>query len=219
MIEEEKMTLVYKLIMKSGPEPEKTYKLEKDEFVMGRELINDLIINDPEISRRHARLFKKSDRYFVEDLNSTNGTFIAGERISRPVRLKSGDTLVLGKGIAFEFLAEEIEEVPAVKEVAEGMVEKQEGTKEIKRTALNASGKNEKRLKAKQKPLEGAKKATASSVGEKLRGKPTWLIVLAIVLLFLLVFCVIPLLIVEWTDQWCNFFGTFFNQIQPGVCP
>ncbi len=73
MIEEDDMTLIYKLIMKSGPEAEKVYKLEKDEFVIGRELINDLIISDPEVSRKHARLFKKNEQYYVEDLNSTNG--------------------------------------------------------------------------------------------------------------------------------------------------
>lgn len=204
-----------KLIMKSGPEAGKTYKLDKDEFVIGRELINDLIINDPEISRRHARVFVKNEKYYLEDLNSTNGTFLSGKQITKPVQLKTGDLINLGTGVILEFSSEK-EAEKEINVVSEKAPEKkQEGTKEIKqasaakKTAASKPVKKGETVKAEKPPL-GI---------EKLRNTPTWVIVLVIILLFLLIFCVIPLLIVEWTDQWCNFFGTFFNQIEPGVCP
>ncbi len=213
MIEEEKMSVLNRLVMKSGPDAGKTYTLDKEEYVMGRELINDLIINDPEISRKHARLILKKNKYYLEDLGSTNGTFLAGKRISKAMVLKNGDLIKLGKSVELEFIAEE-----EVKEKIEPAVDekKEEGTKEIKKAPA------EKKPVKTTKPARVKKdkvKSTAPFGIEKLRNTPTWVVVLVIVLLFLLVFCVIPLTIIEVTNQWCNFFGTFFNQIQPGVCP
>lgn len=213
------MTLIYKLIMKSGPEAEKTYKLEKDEYVIGRELINDLIISDSEISRRHARLFKKNEQYFLEDLHSTNGTFHSGKRVGKPIPLKNGDLINLGKSIVFEFSMEEIGDLPGTVKESEIPEKKQEGTQEIKKPSVKMESKPAKPAKHERKPVEGIEKNDTPLGTEEKRKLPTWLTVLIIVILFLIVFCVIPMLIVEWTDQWCNFFGTFFNQIQPGVCP
>jgi len=219
MITEDEMAFLYKLVMKSGPEENKEYPLEKEECVIGRELINDLIISDPEISRRHARLFKKKEQYFVEDLGSTNGTFFSGKRLTKPVQLKNGDSIALGKSIVFEFIAEEKEAVPQVEETKEEPQKKQEGTKEIKKAAVKQEAPKQKsKAKTEVKPAAGSKKPALLS-SEKLRKTPTWVLVIVIVLLFLLVFCLIPFLIIDWTDQWCNLLGTIFNQIQPGVCP
>ena len=212
------MTSLYKLVMRSGPEAEKVYKLEKEEFTIGRELINDLIINDPEISRKHARLIKKDEQYFLEDLNSTNGTFLSGKKVTKPTPLKNGNTIELGRSIVLEVVVEELGGIPEVQE--EKSSEKQEGTKEIKEASRKA--KSEKVASIKKTEIEAGQafeeKQTPSEEAEA-RKTPTWLIILIIVLLFLLVFCVLPLFIIEWTNQWCNLFGPFFNQIQPGVCP
>ncbi len=215
MIVEDEMAFLYKLVMRSGPEVDKAYPLEKEEFVIGRELINDLIISDPEISRKHARLFKKKEQYYLEDLGSTNGTFYAGKRVSKPVLLKSGDLINLGKSIVLEFIAEEEAVISAPSELVEEVPAKQEGTKEIKKTFLKKEDKKEDQKKIKK---EESVKEPVVKTG-KTRKTPTWLIVILIVLLFLLVFCLIPFLVIDWTNQWCTLFGTIFNQIQPGVCP
>jgi pSer/pThr/pTyr-binding forkhead associated (FHA) protein len=47
-------------------------------------------------STLHARLFRRGDRLYVEDLESTNGTFVNSERIARPTRLGKGDLLQVG---------------------------------------------------------------------------------------------------------------------------
>ncbi|NMC45223.1 MAG: FHA domain-containing protein [Chloroflexi bacterium] len=212
------MTLTNKLIMKSGPEVGKVIQLEKDELLIGRELINDLIISDPEISRKHARIFTKNKKLYLEDLGSTNGTFQSGKKITKPVELKNGDLLTLGKGVVLEFISETVEEHPAVELPSDE--KKQEGTKQVRKTPqvkekqIKPAG-----TKTADKQPKSSTKSDAPLGIEKLRNTPTWVIVLVIVLLFLLVFCVLPMLIIEWTDQWCNFFGAFFNQIQPGVCP
>ena len=46
----------FQIVIRSGPTPGKTYPLVKSEIFIGRDLSNDIVINDPEISRRHARL-------------------------------------------------------------------------------------------------------------------------------------------------------------------
>lgn len=211
--------------MKSGPEAGKIYKLDKDEFIIGRELINDLIISDPEISRKHARIFKKNNKLYLEDLNSTNGTFLSGKQVSKPVQLKNENLINLGKSIVLEFMVEEMEEIkPVVESTAE--VEKEpEGTQELEVTKPTEKEKPAKKASVlkpakKEKPLKAVKDESAKpTIKERMKTLPTWVVILLIILLFLLVFCVIPFLIIEWTNQWCNLFGTFFNQIQPGVCP
>jgi len=57
------------------------------------------------VSRRHARIAWTGTGYIVEDLGSTNGTFVNGERVSGPRMLQSGDRLQLGDQVAFAFEA------------------------------------------------------------------------------------------------------------------
>jgi FHA domain len=67
------------------------------ELVLGRENATaDLVIEDPGISRRHARVFPDDGALIVEDLGSSNGTYVNGERIAGPVELGTGDEVQLG---------------------------------------------------------------------------------------------------------------------------
>jgi FHA domain len=79
------------------PEQEgKTYDLE-DELTVGRSPGCGVSTSyDVYSSTLHARLFRQSDRLWVEDLGSTNGTFVNSERISKAVRLGKGDLLQVG---------------------------------------------------------------------------------------------------------------------------
>lgn len=67
-----------------------------DSATVGRRNSNDLIISDNAVSGTHCELTLDDGKVYIEDLNSTNGTFIDGERISR-AELKNGDILILGK--------------------------------------------------------------------------------------------------------------------------
>ncbi len=58
------MTSQFQLIMRSGPTPGAAYTLEGDQITIGRDSTNEIVINDAEISRRHARLTFQGGKYF-----------------------------------------------------------------------------------------------------------------------------------------------------------
>jgi len=90
----------FQLLMREGPTPGKIITLTKGELVIGREVDNDIIINIAEVSRRHARLTKKTGGYIIEDLGSTNGTFVNGQRILGPHVLRPGEVIMLGDAVS-----------------------------------------------------------------------------------------------------------------------
>lgn len=67
------------------------------DLLIGRSKDCDLHIEDPRMSRRHARLFLQGDRLWLEDLKSPNGTFVNGRRLQGTVTLTDGDLIALGK--------------------------------------------------------------------------------------------------------------------------
>jgi len=97
----------FRLTIRQGPRPNQTLEIDKDVFTIGREAGNDLVIEDPQVSRRHARLTRQGNSYLLEDLGSTNGTFVNGSRVTTPVLLAHNDligladTVVLGVSVPF----------------------------------------------------------------------------------------------------------------------
>ncbi len=87
----------------SGPNAGLTVDVD-EEVVIGRE-DTDLAIDDDEMSRRHAVVRRHANRLQVEDLGSTNGTFVDGTRIAEPTLLgggaeiKVGTTLLVVEGV------------------------------------------------------------------------------------------------------------------------
>ena len=78
----------------SGPNAGQTVDVE-EEIVIGRE-DTDLAIDDEEMSRRHAVVRRHANRLQVEDLGSTNGTFVDGTRIAEPTLLGGGAEIKVG---------------------------------------------------------------------------------------------------------------------------
>jgi len=73
------------------------------EMVIGRSGNSDVVINDSFASTRHARVYEKDGQYWLEDLGSTNGTFLNGVQLKKPVVLADGDGLKVG-GVTFRFV-------------------------------------------------------------------------------------------------------------------
>jgi phosphoserine phosphatase RsbU/P len=67
-----------------------------NECVVGRSQSVDVVLNDSGVSRRHARLFRRDGRWFVEDLGSRNGTSLNGIVLAAPSPLEPGDEVKIG---------------------------------------------------------------------------------------------------------------------------
>ena len=67
-----------------------------DQLRLGREADNDLPLPDQKASRHHAMLRRQGVVYQISDLNSGNGTYVNGKRITEPTLLKNGDILLIG---------------------------------------------------------------------------------------------------------------------------
>jgi predicted component of type VI protein secretion system len=93
----------FQFVMRSGPTPGVTFPLEGDQLTIGRDASNGVAINDAEVSRKHSRLSFQGGKYVVEDLGSTNGTFVNGQRLAGPVVLKPGDVVSLGEQIVLMY--------------------------------------------------------------------------------------------------------------------
>lgn len=99
------MSSQFQFVVRSGPVPGTVFPLEGEQLIIGRDPANAIVINDPEVSRRHARLTLQGGRYVLEDLGSTNGTFVNGRRLTGPYVLKTGDVVSLGETITLVFEA------------------------------------------------------------------------------------------------------------------
>lgn len=97
------MAAQFQFVMHSGPNTGKIYPLEAPEIIIGRDASNVIAINDPEVSRKHAKLILQNAAYVIQDLGSTNGTFINGQRITTPQEVKPGDTITLGENIVLMY--------------------------------------------------------------------------------------------------------------------
>jgi hypothetical protein len=93
----------FQLVMRTGPTPGKTFALTVPELTIGREVSNNIVINDVEVSRKHARLVMQAGGYVLEDLGSTNGTFVNGQRLMGPHILRSGELIMLGENVGLVY--------------------------------------------------------------------------------------------------------------------
>lgn len=85
-----------KISLKFKDKEIKTLETEKTEISIGRNENNDIHINNLGASKKHARIFKRRGEYIIEDLNSTNGTFMNDESILT-AKIKDNDVVTIGK--------------------------------------------------------------------------------------------------------------------------
>jgi pSer/pThr/pTyr-binding forkhead associated (FHA) protein len=205
------MAIISKIIVRSGLLTGSEKDLNRDLLRIGRDPANDFVVDDIEVSRNHAKISRIDDHFKIEDLNSTNGTFINGKQITMPVKLNNGDLISLGEGIVFEFYSKKETTQDEPSEIDENKVEKKErpGFFSVMKTNIES-----KSLEKVDSPESGR-----TNFVQGLSKLPTWATVLLIALGFIILFCIIPLIFVEITNQWCNLFSGFFNAFSPGVCP
>ena len=93
-----KKTPPLSIIMDSDPRAE-TLNFDQNEIIIGRDESCDIRLPDQATSGKHARLVYRNMHWWIEDLMSTNGTYLNDERIESPAILINGDELRIGKSI------------------------------------------------------------------------------------------------------------------------
>jgi len=84
------------ILLKFNDKVLKTIETDKDVVSIGRNVNNDIQIDNLSVSKNHAKITRDKDSYRVEDLNSTNGTYLNEKMVSK-AELKHKDVLTVGK--------------------------------------------------------------------------------------------------------------------------
>ena len=87
---------MYNLTITHNQKPVDEYTLKTETVTVGRGNENDIQLQDTTVSQRHAKFVVMSDTLYVEDMGSTNGTYLNGQQIKR-ARLKQGDVVMIGQ--------------------------------------------------------------------------------------------------------------------------
>ncbi|MBA4385605.1 MAG: hypothetical protein C0410_12775 [Anaerolinea sp.] len=239
------MAITYKLIIQSGTGTGTEFPLERTELFLGRDLTSDLVINDPEVSRRHLRLVLDGAAYRIEDLGSTNGTFIYGQRLTGPVLLKPGEVITLGEKIVlrYEVTSTDPNATVAVQRGAVPPVQQEQKTvvqpvvapvpapvvpapvpmvpapvPVVPTPVISAP------------PVQVAPSISAVPVYQQPRvqvpppaaapkKKTSALVIILILVGILVLFCVVPWIIIDLTNSYCSLFPGILNMLITNACP
>lgn len=88
-----------RLVVTEGPLRGTTLPLGSSAVLVGRAPSCTLVLDDDYSSSRHARLFPQGDQWFVEDLGSTNGTFVGEQRVDQPTPVPTGTPVRVGQSL------------------------------------------------------------------------------------------------------------------------
>ena len=103
-----------KLFLVEGPAPGEEFELTSDTITIGRDPASSWPIDYNAVSRNHAKFTKQGKSYLLEDLGSSNGTFVNGNKISGAFLLKNGDKIGFGNSVKVRY--EIISPAPAEEE-------------------------------------------------------------------------------------------------------
>ncbi len=132
-------------------------------LIIGRDPGVDLLIESSGVSRRHAQITIQGDQCTLEDLGSSNGTFLNGERLTQPRRLRNGDVIRLGQSVALQYQGEVSEPAATMMESSAPHVEQtmlESTPPPVEQTALDS-----------EKASVGAAPVGAASVGATMIGE------------------------------------------------
>lgn len=86
-----------RLVIADGPQAGVGAGLDGEPVVIGRGSDCQIKLDDDYSSTRHARIFSSESQWWVEDLGSTNGTYLNGQRVTRPVPAEIGGSIRIGR--------------------------------------------------------------------------------------------------------------------------
>lgn len=106
------------LLVTEGRQPGQRVFVDQPEIIIGRDAQCDLVIDDRQVSRHHARIRRDDEQYVLEDLDSKNGTFVNGQDLDGPHHLQDGDEIQIALCCKLTFVDAEAT-APLVLEEAE----------------------------------------------------------------------------------------------------
>jgi predicted component of type VI protein secretion system len=95
----------YRLILDEASNSPREFELTQPEIIIGRDPSVDITISSEAVSRRHAKLTRSGEAFFLEDLGSSNGTYLNGTRLVARQPLMSGDKIRLGQAVNITYMA------------------------------------------------------------------------------------------------------------------
>ena len=84
------------LKMLKGETPGRAFPLDQETTVLGRDAACEIVLSDHGVSKRHAKITRKDDGFYIEDLHSTNGTKVANQELTETRRLEDGNLIEIG---------------------------------------------------------------------------------------------------------------------------
>jgi len=96
------------LIIHEGEKAGQRWTIRENELVIGRGGECDLVLPERQVSREHIRIFRADDGYFLEDLDSKNGTWVNGKQVkATTVPLRDGDEIQIALAVKITFVGSE----------------------------------------------------------------------------------------------------------------
>lgn len=103
----------WQLRMIHGSLPGQSFRIGRDVVSIGRDASNDIALDEPSISRRHAQLIYREGGFYIQDLGSANGVVVNGTPIQGSIRIGPGDRIALSRDVTLA-----LEWVPANEQTA-----------------------------------------------------------------------------------------------------
>ncbi len=137
-----------KMSLLLGRKTMQVFDIDQTSIVVGRGEDADILIDNPSMSRRHAEFRQEGEGWVVQDLGSSNGTFIAGERLDGPKAVEEGTEVAFGKfSIVFGKAVGQDVPAPAAPRPTAPLVAAAEGTMHIQGHEVQALLKDAERKK------------------------------------------------------------------------
>ena len=95
------------LLITDGPLSGQQWVMHNDEIVVGRGSHCQIVIPERRVSREHIRIWREQDRYFVEDLDSKNGTHVNAVKLDEVHELEEGDEIQIALCVKIRFIGSE----------------------------------------------------------------------------------------------------------------
>ena len=190
----------FQLTIQVGPNPGKTYALDKPEMVIGRDLGVDIVISDVEVSRKHAHLVAQQGSYLIEDLGSTNGTVVNGLRLTSPYLLHPGEQIALGEHVILVYDTVQVD--PEATQIAVGGVAPRAPATLVEAPPFQAP--------PEQMPPPFAYSGQVPADPVQVQPEPVkkrfpiWAIILIVAILLVICACVASLFYIDNNKLWCT---------------